>query len=160
MLNSNLVKNILSLIILAAIVFFAWRYVTRPPSEEVNATANVVSATAADGTASSTNPADEFSALLDKLADVNFQGSNPIFTNPIFQNGLVSFSRELPSIERTRTNPFAPIEGNPSLYIRYNTSVATTSLKTQVSTSTKSTSTKVINKTATSSTKTTGAGVQ
>lgn len=120
MLNSNLIKNIFSLLAVVLIVFLSFRYVTRP-IEDTGVTPGI-EVTSADSTESSgetENLANVFAALLEKLATVDFQKGNPIFDNPIFQNGLISFSRQLPEIEKTRANPFAPIEGNPSLYIRY-----------------------------------------
>lgn len=120
MLNSNLVKNIFFLLVIVAVVYLSFRYATRP-FEDVNVTSGVT-VSSSDGVTSSDeaeNLANVFSNLLEKLATVDFQQGNPIFNNPIFQNGLISFSRELPEIDRVRVNPFAPIEGNPSLYIRY-----------------------------------------
>lgn len=118
MLGSNLIKNILSLVVIAVVVFLSYRYVTRP-LEAVDATPGIAITTEDSAETESDNLADVFSNLLEKLATVDFQGDNTIFKNPVFQNGLVSFSRELPSIDKARANPFAPVEGNPVLYIHY-----------------------------------------
>src|SRR5680860_1312716 len=121
MFTSNLVKNILSGLLLVGVVFLSYRYVTRPltdPNLEMGI--EVVSGEESSlDTSNTTNIANVFSNLLDKLATVDFQKGNTIFDNPIFQNGLIGFSRQLPEIDITRSNPFAPIEGNPALYIRY-----------------------------------------
>lgn len=120
MLNSNLVKNILSLLVIVAVLYLSFRYVTRPLSEVDPVSGIAVSSSdTVTSSADTENLANVFADLLEKLATVDFQKGNPIFNNPIFQNGLVSFSRELPEIDRARVNPFAPIEGNPALYIRY-----------------------------------------
>jgi len=146
MLNSNLFKNILSLLVIIVVVFLAFRYVTRAPDVPADGTSNI-GVSSSEATTSS-NPADEFSRLLDRLSTVDFQQGNPIFNNPVFKNGLVSYSRELPIIDRSRSNPFAPIEGNPSLYIRYaapvpaSLSTTTNSLIFPIATSTATTSIK------------------
>ncbi len=117
MLGSNLIKNVLSLVVIIAIVYLSFNYVTRPLDNSADATNISVTSSA---TASSTgNLANIFAVLLDKLSTVDFQKGNQIFDNPIFQNGLISFSRELPIIDKTRPNPFAPIDGNPVLYVHY-----------------------------------------
>lgn len=137
MFTSKLIKNILSLVFIAAVIFLGFRYVTRPPAETLDQSSEIgVSSTSVDDPA---NMADVFSELLDKLAKVDFQKDRPIFNDPVFKNGLVSFSRELPLIDRVRINPFAPIEGNPASYIRYapaEKKAATTTLTSFTSTTT------------------------
>jgi len=128
MLNSSLIKSVSSLLVIMGVIYLSYSYVTRP-LVEVDTTSSIeVTSSDTDISSSTTqNLANVFTVLLEKLSAVDFQGSNPIFNNPIFQNGLVSFSRDLPDIEKMRANPFAPIEGNPTLYIHYN-SPAVTSL--------------------------------
>ncbi len=147
MLSSNLIKNIFSLLVIVLVVFLSFRYVTRP-LEDTGVTPGI-EVTSSDTNADTENLANVFAALLEKLSTVDFQKGNPIFNNPIFQNGLISFSRDLPEIDRVRVNPFAPIEGNPSLYIRYNapapdplTFATTSSAFPGMATGTKATTTK------------------
>ena len=151
MLNSNLVKNILSLLVIAGVIYLSFRYVTRPFSELDPVTGIAVSSSdTVTSSADTENLANVFADLLEKLATVDFQKGNPIFNNPIFQNGLVSFSRELPEIDKARVNPFAPIEGNPALYIRYSSpaptpltfSTSSSAFPVGISSTTKATTTK------------------
>lgn len=138
---NSLTKNILSLAVLAGIVLLAFWYVSRAPE------AGLAHIDVADGTATSSNPADQFASLLADLSVVNFQGDNSIFSNPIFQTGLLSFRRDLPQIDRARTNPFAPLEGNTAGYIHYlaplpkSLEASTTTFPAATTTGTKSTST-------------------
>lgn len=111
----NIVKNIAFLIAIVAVCLFGLWYVTRAPI--IPADTNHIGVTT--GTASSSNPADVFAALLDQLSGVDFQRGTTIFANPVFRTGLMSFRRELPSIDRARANPFAPLEGAPGSYIHY-----------------------------------------
>lgn len=149
MFTSNLVKNILSLLVIVAVVYLSFSYVTRPLDNSGVPTG--IEVTSTDPLNSSNDPenlANVFADLLKKLATVDFQKGNPIFNNPVFQNGLISFSRELPEIDKERANPFAPLEGNPALYIRY-PEPKTSTLKTsttsadisQMATGTKATTT-------------------
>jgi hypothetical protein len=121
MFNSKLVKNILSLLVIVGVVYLSYRYVTRPLVATDTTPSIAVSSTDATTVASTENLANVFAGLLEKLSSVDFQQGSSIFNNPVFQNGLVSFSRSLPNIDQTRNNPFAPVEGNPALYISYPT---------------------------------------
>lgn len=114
---STLIKNLVSLIVIAAVLFFGGWYVTRsaPAADEGESRIGVSSSMAS----SSNNLADEFAALLKQLDGVDFQGSSNIFNNQIFKDGLLSFRRDLPQIDKSRTNPFAPVEGNPASYVHY-----------------------------------------
>lgn len=114
---SSLLKNLISLAVIIGIVLAAFWYITRPVEDAGTQSRIGVSANFTDTT--DNNPANEFAALLNQLSSVNFQGGNPIFNDPVFRFGLVSFRRTLPMIDQSRANPFAPIEGNPSSYIHY-----------------------------------------
>ena len=116
---STLVKNIIFFLVVVGVVLGGYWFVTRTP-EVVEDESGVTAVVATTGD----NPADEFSALLEKLSGVDFQGSNPIFREPVFRNGLASYRRDLPEIDRVRSNPFAPIEGNPASYTHYRAPVS------------------------------------
>jgi len=141
---SNLLKNIILFLALIVLVYLGFWYLTREPYVVDSVSVEVTS-----GRATSSNPADEFAALLDQLSSVDFQqgaGQIPIFNNPIFRDGLVSFRRDLPSIDRVRANPFAPLEGNPASYTHYASplpaSLTPTIFPTSTATGTKATTTK------------------
>jgi hypothetical protein len=109
-------KNLISLILIAAVAYIGFWYLTRP---DATGFAHVTVSDAA-----SSSPASEFAALLSDLKAVDFQGANSVFTDPAFR-ALTSFRRELPLIDRVRANPFAPVDGNSAAYIHYGSPVPT-----------------------------------
>ncbi|MCX6712593.1 MAG: hypothetical protein NTY66_00080 [Candidatus Vogelbacteria bacterium] len=146
---SWLLKNVLLLLLLVFLSLGGFWYLTRTPEQGLD------HISVGSGSATSSNPADEFASLLSSLKTVDFQkNADPktrvIFDDPIFKFGLISFRRDLPEIDRSRPNPFAPLEGNPASYVHYGSAarnifqVATTTLNTapSVATSSKATTTK------------------
>lgn len=116
---SNLLKNFLMLVLVLVLVIGAAWFLMTPSS---SSTQSQIGIGVTSQAASSTNPADQFSSLINSLSVVDFQGDNPIFNNPIFSRGLTSFTRALPSIDQVRSDPFAPLDANPTLYIHYTNS--------------------------------------
>jgi len=137
---SSFLKNIIAVLAIVLLVYLGFWYITRQPD-----TSQVASVSVTSGNSTSSNPADEFASLLDQLSSVDFQqgaGQVAIFDNPIFKDGLVSFRRDLPSIDRSRVNPFAPLEGNPSIYTHYTSPLPASLTPTVFPTSTSATGTK------------------
>jgi hypothetical protein len=110
-----LLKNFLSLAVIVAVVAAGFWYVVRTPVstglEHIEIAPEVSSVRV--------NPADEFAALLKNLSGVDFQRNKPVFNDEVFRSGLVSFRRDLPVIDRSRANPFAPLEGAAGSYVHY-----------------------------------------
>lgn len=146
---SSLVKSIITFVAIVLVAYLGFLYVTRnvsTPAADSTDTAHVSVVTST----STNSETDEFAVLLEDLSVVDFQGNSSIFTNEIFQAGLTSFRRDLPTIDRDRVNPFAPLDGTAATYIHYNTN--TTSLKATATTTAKTATTTVVKTTATSTT--------
>lgn len=94
--------NLITIIILLAAVFFAYRFffVTPEPEAEpgVVTTESTIPGAEVNG--------GEFLALLLSVQDIKL--SKNVFNNPVFRDRLKDFGRELPSRFVGRTNPFAP----------------------------------------------------
>lgn len=116
MLNSKLVKNLISLLIIIALVYFGYYYLTKKETPASTTAQDSIVVQSADGTGTTTDDtaissSEKFLSLMKDVDRIDFK-SVTLFSNQVFSSVLQDFRQVLPNRPMNRVNPFSLMEAN------------------------------------------------